>query len=69
MKFICETFSQMDVTFRDESNEPSFIMISHSDATVTVSNHPLIVQPMVSLATVLLQHHSFGGDSIIRLYL
>jgi len=59
----------MDVTFRDESNEPSFIMISYIDATVTASNHPLIVQPKASLATVLLQHHSFGGDSIIRFHL
>ena len=37
MKFICETFSRMDVTFRDESNEPSSTMIGYSYATVTTS--------------------------------
>ena len=35
MKFICETFSRMGITFRDESNEPSYTMIVYSDATVT----------------------------------
>ena len=35
MKFICETFSWMSVTFRDESNESSFTMIGYIDATVT----------------------------------
>ena len=38
------------VTFRDESNEPSFIMIGYSDATVTALNHPLIVRSKTSLA-------------------
>ena len=32
----------MDVTFQDESNEPSFIMIDYSDAIVTTLNHLLI---------------------------
>ena len=31
-------FLQMDVTFRDESNEPSFTMIGYSDATLTTPN-------------------------------
>jgi len=34
----------MGVTFRDESNEPSFIMIGYSDATVTALNHSPIVR-------------------------
>ena len=38
------------VTFRDESNEPSFIMIGYSDATVTALNHLLIVRSKASLA-------------------
>ena len=42
----------MGVTFRDESNEPSFIMIGYSDATVTMSNHILAVRTKASLATV-----------------
>ena len=39
----------MGVTFRDESNEPNFIMIGYSDATVTALNHPLIVRSNPSL--------------------
>ena len=43
MKSIYKTFLGMCVTFRDESNEPSSIMIGYSDATVTTpksfSNH------------------------------
>ena len=50
MKFICKIFSGMCVTFRDESNEPSFIIIGYSDATVTALNHPLIVRSKASLA-------------------
>ena len=49
MKSICKTFSGMSVNFRDEFNEPSFIMIGYSDATVTVLNHPLIVRSNASL--------------------
>ena len=45
-------FLQMDVTFRDESNEPSFIMIGYSDATVTMSNHILNVRTKASLTIV-----------------
>jgi len=52
MKFICEIFSRMSVTFRNESNESSSTMIGYSDATVTATNHPLIVRSKVSLATV-----------------
>ena len=52
MKFFCEIFSRMDVTFRDESNEPSSIMIGYSDAIVTMSNHPLIVRSKTSLSIV-----------------
>jgi len=44
MKSICKIFSGMGVTFRDESNEPSFIMIGYSDATVTALNHSPIVR-------------------------
>ena len=40
----------MGVTFRDESNEPSFGMIGYSDATVTALNHPPIVRSKASLA-------------------
>jgi len=50
MKSIYETFLGMGVNFRDESNEPSFIMIGYSDATVTALNHPLIVRSKASLA-------------------
>ena len=52
MKFICEIFSRMDVTFRDESNEPSSIMIDYSDATVTTPNHLQIIRLKVSLVVV-----------------
>jgi len=48
MKSICKTFLEMGVNFRDESNEPSFIIIGYSDAT-TVLNHPLIMQSKSSL--------------------
>ena len=51
MKFICEIFSRMDVTFRDESNEPSSTMIGYSDATVTTPNHLLIIWSKASLVT------------------
>ena len=53
MKFICKIFLGMVVNFRDKSNEPSFIIIDYSDATVTVPNHPLIVRSKVSLATII----------------
>ena len=59
----------MGVTFRDESNEPSFIMIGYSDATVTALNHPLIMRSNTSLARALLQYHSCGGNFVIRFYL
>ena len=49
MKSICKIFLGMGVNFRDESNEPSFIMIGYSDATVTALNHPLIVRSKASL--------------------
>ena len=52
MKSIYKTFLGMSVTFRDESNEPSFIMIGYSDPTVTVPNHLLIVRSKIPLATV-----------------
>ena len=42
----------MDVIFRDESNEQNFIMIGYSNATVTPSNHSLIVRLKSLLATV-----------------
>ena len=52
MKFICEIFSRMGVTFRDESNETSLIMIGYSDAIVTTPNYLQIIRSMVSLTTV-----------------
>ena len=51
MKFICETFSRMDVTFRNESNEPSSIMIGYIDATVIISNYLLIMRSKTLLTT------------------
>ena len=44
-------FSRMSIIFRDESNELSSIMISYNDATVTASNHPLIMRSKALLAT------------------
>ena len=52
MKSICKIFLEMCVTFRDESNEPSFITIGYIDATVTAPNHPLIVRSKASLAKI-----------------
>ena len=42
----------MGVTFRAESNELSSTMIGYSDATVTTSNHHLIMRSNALLATV-----------------
>jgi len=50
-KFICEIVLWMDVTFRDESNEPSSTMIGYSDTIVTASNHPLIMRSKTLLST------------------
>ena len=50
MKSICKTFSGMSVTFQDESNDSSSVLISYSNATVTALNHPLIVRSKASLA-------------------
>ena len=50
MKSICKKILEMGVTFRDGSNEPSFIMIGYSDATVTALNHLLVVRSKASLA-------------------
>jgi len=52
MKFICEIFLWMSVTFRDEFNELSSTMIGYSDATVTTPNHSLIIRSKASLATI-----------------
>ena len=52
MKSICKKISGMSVTFRDESNELSSIMIDHSDATVTTHNHSIIMRSNVLLATI-----------------
>ena len=49
MKSICKKFLGMSVNFRDEFNEPSFIIIGYSDATVTVLNHPPIMRSNASL--------------------
>ena len=49
MKFICKTFSEMSVIFRDESNDSSFIMICYRDATVNTLNYSLIVRSKASL--------------------
>ena len=50
MKFICETFSRIGVTFRDKSNESNSTTIGYSDATVTAPNYPLIMQSKALLA-------------------
>ena len=42
----------MSIIFRDESNEPSSIVIGYSDATVTALNYSLIIRSNVSLARV-----------------
>ena len=39
MKFICEIFSRIDVTFRDESNESNSTIIDYNNTTVTAPNH------------------------------
>ena len=52
MKSIYKIFLGMGVTFRDKFNEPSFIMIGYSDATVTALDHPPIVRSKASLASV-----------------
>ena len=52
MKFICEIFSQMGITFRDEFNEPSSIIIDFSDATIIIPNHPLIIRSKTLLSTI-----------------
>ena len=49
MKSICKTFLGMCVNFRDESNEPGFIIIGYNDATVTAPNPHLIVRSKASL--------------------
>ena len=36
MKSICKTFSEMDVIFRDKSNDGNKSKIGYSDATVTI---------------------------------
>ena len=52
MKSICKIFSGMSVTFRDEFNDSSFIMIGYSDAIVNVLNYSLIVRSKASLVRV-----------------
>ena len=42
----------MGVTFRDEPNELSSIMIDDSDATVTTPNHSIIMRSNILLATI-----------------
>ena len=59
----------MSVNFLDESNEPSFIMIGYSDATVAVLNHPLIVRSKASLGRATATVLQCGGNFVIRLYL
>ena len=69
MKSICKTFSEMSVTFRDESNNSTSVLISYSDATVTALNYSLIVRSKALLVRVLLQYHSCEYNFVIRLYL
>ena len=38
MKSICKTFSEMGVTFHDESNDDNYSIIGYSDATVPSSD-------------------------------
>ena len=49
MKSIYKTLLGMGVNFRDESNEPSFIIIGYSDATVTMLNHTIAMRSKASL--------------------
>jgi len=51
MKFICETFSRIGVTFRDKSNESNSTTIGYSDATIITSNHLLVIWSKALLAT------------------
>ena len=50
MKSICKTFSEMSVTFRDESNDDNQIMICYIDATVSFSNRA--VKSLVRFSSV-----------------
>ena len=59
----------MSVTFRDESNESSFIMIGYSDATVTTPNYHLIVRSKTLLATVTTTMLLLWRCFVIRFYL
>ena len=52
MKSICKIFLGMSVTFRDESNDSSFIMFGYSDATVNTLNYSLTVRSNASLVRV-----------------
>ena len=36
MKFICKIFSEIDVIFRDKSNNGNKLMIGYSDTTVII---------------------------------
>ena len=64
-EFYLRIFLWMGVIFRDESNEPSFIIIGYRDTTVTSSNHPQLVRSKASLATALLQYHSCGDGFVL----
>ena len=59
----------MSVTFRDESNEPSSIMIGYSDTTVTAHNHPLIMRSKSLLATTQATVYNCENYFVIRLHL
>ena len=59
----------MGVIFQDESNGSNPSMIGYSGATVTTSNHSLIVWSNGSLVTILLQYYIYGDSFVIRFYL
>ena len=69
MKSICKTFSVMGVTFRDESNKSSSTIIGYSDATITASNHPLIIRSNILSAITHATVHNYGVYFIIKYYL
>ena len=69
MKFISKIFLRMGVTFRDESNKSSSTIIGYNDATVTASNHHLIIRSKTLSATTHATVHNYGVYFIIKLHL
>ena len=59
----------MGVTFRDESNKSSSTIIGYSYATVTASNHPLIIRSKILSTATHATVHNYGVYFIIKFYL